>query len=78
MNSFAVLLFCATPAFPWGCEGHRTVALVAFSQLTPHARKIAATLLQGEPSDPSLRRYCGASDLPQFAAMSTWADDSRE
>jgi len=78
MNRFAVLLLCTTPAFPWGCEGHRTVALVALSQLTPGAREVAATLLQGEPSDPSLHRFCGSSDLPPFAALSTWADDIRE
>jgi hypothetical protein len=39
---------------------------------------MAASLLHGEPSDPSLHRFCGASDLPPFAAMSTWADDIRE
>lgn len=78
VKRFVVLLLCATPAFPWGCEGHRAVALLAIAQLTPHARETAANLLQGEPSDPSLRIYCGHSDLPPFAAMSTWADDIRE
>ena len=72
-----MLLFCATPAFPWGCEGHRTVALVALEQLSPHARAMASNLLQGDPSG-SLRPYCGQTDLPPFAAMSTWADDIRE
>ena len=78
MNCFAALVLCATPAFPWGCEGHRTVALVALEQLNPHAREISANLLQGEPSDPSQHIFCGQSDLPPFAAMSTWADDVRE
>ena len=78
LNRFALLLLCASPAFPWGCEGHRTVALVALEQLTPHARDMASNLLQGEPSDPSLHIYCGHSDLPPFANMSTWADDIRE
>lgn len=78
VNRFALLLLCATPAFPWGCEGHRTVALVALDQLTPHARAMASNLLQGEPSDASLRRFCGHSDLPPFADLSTWADDIRE
>jgi len=78
LNRFALLLLCASPAFPWGCEGHRTVALVALEQLTPHARAMASNLLQGEPSDSSLHRYCGHTDLPPFADMSTWADDIRE
>jgi len=78
LTRFAVLLLSATPAFPWGCEGHRTVALVALEQLTPHARARASILLQGEPSDSSLRPFCGHSDLPPFADMSTWADDIRE
>lgn len=78
VNRFALLLLCATPAFPWGCEGHRTVALVALQQLTPHARAMASNLLQAEPSDPSLRHFCGPSDLPPFVDMSTWADDIRE
>jgi nuclease S1 len=78
VNPFALLLVCAAPAFPWGCEGHRTVALVALEQLAPHARAMASNLLRGEPSDPSVRHFCGPSDLPQFAHMSTWADDIRE
>jgi len=32
-----VVLWSATPAFPWGCEGHRTVALIALKQLGPGA-----------------------------------------
>ena len=78
VNRFVLLLLCSAPAFPWGCEGHRTVALVALEQLNPHARAMAANLLQGAPSDPSYHPYCGPSDLPPFAAMSTWADDIRE
>jgi S1/P1 Nuclease len=78
VNRFALLLLCAAPAFPWGCEGHRTVALVALEQLTPHALAVASNLLQGEPSDPSLRHFCGHSNLPPFADVSTWADDIRE
>jgi hypothetical protein len=78
MNRFVLFLLYATSAFPWGCEGHRTVALLALAGMTPHAREMAANMLQGEPSDPTLRNFCGASDLPRFVAMSTWADDIRE
>jgi hypothetical protein len=78
LNRFALLLLCVSPAFPWGCQGHRSVALVALEQLTPHARAMTSNLLQGEPSDPSLHRFCHHGDLPPFADVSTWADDIRE
>src|SRR5579864_7309125 len=79
MNRFVfVAVGLASPASPWGCEGHRTVALIALEQLTPHARSMAESLLQGEPSDPSLHRFCRASGLDPFADMSTWADDIRD
>ena len=66
-----------TPALPWGCQGHRIVALVAWEQLNPHARMAAAQLLEGQPTDPSLRRFCPASNLPALADLSSWADDVR-
>jgi nuclease S1 len=80
INTFrmAALALSATPAFGWGCVGHRTVALIALQQLTPNARAMASRLLQGEPSDPTLHPFCGASGLVPFADMSTWADDIRQ
>ena len=78
VNRFALLLLCATPAFPWGCEGHRTVAMVALGQLTPHALAMASNLLPGEPPGLSPRHFCGHSNLPPFADVSTWADDIRD
>ena len=67
----------ASPAFPWGCQGHRVIALIAADQLTSHAQSASARLLSEYSSDPSLRPFCGSSDLPAFAQMSTWADDIR-
>lgn len=74
----AAMVLSATPAFGWGCEGHRTMALIALQQLTPNARAAASRLLQGEPSDSGLHPFCGASGLVPFADLSTWADDIRE
>ncbi len=65
------------PAFPWGCDGHRVVALVALEQLNPHARMEATQLLDGLIYDSSLRRYCPPSTLPPFADLASWADDIR-
>jgi len=71
------VLVLTRPAFPWGCEGHRVVALIALDQLNPHARAAAAQLLEGTPVDPALRRFCPSSNLPAFVDLSTWADDIR-
>lgn len=68
---------CARSAFGWGCEGHRVVALIALEQLNSHARMAATELLQGQPVDPTLRRFCPASNLPALADLSSWADDIR-
>jgi|SRR5579871_554301 len=65
------------PAFPWGCEGHRVVALIASEQLTPHAKAEAAQLLESPVYDSSLHRYCPASSLPPLADLASWADDVR-
>ncbi|HYM08341.1 MAG TPA: S1/P1 nuclease, partial [Terriglobales bacterium] len=73
-----MLTLFASPAFPWGCEGHRTIALIALGELSPNARSMTASLLEGQPGDPSLHRFCGPSGLAPFADMATWADDIRE
>ncbi len=55
MNNFrltALLALAAGPVFGWGCEGHRTVALIALQQLTPNAR--AADRPQGQRSMPTV------------------------
>ena len=53
------------PARAWGPLGHRLVALLAWDDLTPQARRQAEVLLQGEP-DPTL------------AGIASWADDLRK
>lgn len=53
------------PAHAWGPLGHRLVALLAWDDLTPQARRQAEVLLQGEP-DPTL------------AGIASWADDLRK
>jgi hypothetical protein len=80
MNRFALiplLMFLAPSAFPWGCAGHRTIALIALDQLSPNGQSVSSRLLQSQPRDPSLRNFCGPSGLDAFADVSTWADDIR-
>ena len=76
---FAGSLFSCVPlAFPWGCEGHRTVAMIALEQLNPHARAATASLLQSYTRDSAQKIACGPSGLEPFANLATWADDIRE
>jgi hypothetical protein len=55
----------APQAQAWGGQGHRLVARVADTELTPQAKQQVATLLAGEP-DPTL------------AGIASWADQLRE
>lgn len=73
MKTFSPLLLtlsvCAaalqpTAALAWGPQGHRLVARVAETELTPQARAQVSQLLAGE-ADPSL------------AGVATWADELR-
>jgi hypothetical protein len=72
-----VLLVGPAPAWPWGCEGHETIALIASRQLSPHARKMVTELLEPSPIGPHLARACHPSTGSVLADVSTWADDIR-
>ena len=68
------LLICGlcclcTPAFGWGDDGHRIIALVAEQQLTPAVRAKVAALLAGDAS--------GLTDS-SLADQATWADKWRD
>ena len=62
-------------AFGWGCEGHQMVALIASQHLTPQARAAVDQLLQENPIDPALSRFCKPVATDAMADASTWADD---
>jgi len=72
-----VLIVAAAPARPWGCRGHRTIALIAEMHLTPNALATARTLLTNHPIDPDLSRFCKPRSRNVFVDASTWADDVR-
>ena len=65
------------PAAAWGCKGHQTVALLAERHLTPEARQFAEKLLEENPVDPQVKRYCGSAIRDLLADGSTWPDDVR-
>ena len=60
-----LMTLAAQAAHAWGTQGHRVVAELAWTQLTPQARDAANRLLALEP---------GAT----LASVSTWADDTRD
>ena len=80
----AVLLCClftlllgSSVVRAWGCKGHQTVALIAEKHLSPEARQLIEKLLNENPVDPQLKRYCGNASRDILADVSTWPDDVR-
>ncbi len=61
----------------WGCRGHETVAALAEKHLTPEAKQALLALLNANPIDPQLKRFCGSTGLDAFVDSATWADDER-
>jgi hypothetical protein len=80
LASLAVLFaisVTAPAAQAWGCKGHQTVALIAEKHLTPEAKQMLLALLNANPVDPKLKRYCGGAVGDPLADASTWPDDIR-
>ena len=77
LGSLAALVG-APAAQAWGCKGHQTVALLAKRHLTPAAKQMFLALLQSNPVDPKLKRYCGNSSGDEFTDASSWPDDVRQ
>jgi hypothetical protein len=78
---FWLLIAVAFPWAPqanaWGCKGHQTVALIAEKHLSPEAREMVFALLNENPIDPELKRYCGTAVADPMGDAATWADDVR-
>ncbi|MGC1185976.1 MAG: S1/P1 nuclease [Candidatus Acidiferrales bacterium] len=73
-----VLSIAATPqARAWGCEGHQTVALIAKMHLDPNALAMVNKILNDNPIDPQLKRFCQPVSTDPMANAATWADDYR-
>lgn len=72
-----MVLLAARPAYPWGCDGHRTIAILAERYAKPAAVAAAKALLAAHPIDPALNRFCGPYPGDPIVDASTWADDYR-
>lgn len=76
--SFLFPLCAPARGWAWGCEGHQAIALIAEKHMTPHALEMANQLLQSQPIDPTLPRFCLGVGLDLMADSATWADDLRK
>jgi hypothetical protein len=52
--------------------------MIAEKHMTAHALEMANHLLQSQPIDPALPRFCSAQGLDLMADAATWADDLRK
>jgi len=75
-----IVLLLVSPGrmWPWGCEGHQAVALIAEKHMNRHALESADRLLRSVPTDPALESRCPGAGIDPFADSSPWADDIRK
>jgi nuclease S1 len=73
----AASLLLASASWAWGCKGHQTVALIAEKHMSANAKTLAQDLLQKNPPDPTLNRYCKDQGPNAMTDAATWADDER-
>jgi len=69
--------FSPIDARAWGCQCHQAIALLAEKHLNPRALAAVKQILQSNPVDPSLDRYCKEGNSDPLADASTWSDDIR-
>lgn len=73
-NALAALMLiassCASGAWAWGPQGHRTVGAIADRLLTPQARAVVAELLAGD-----LDKFGNPSGRTTLEEVSVWADE---
>ena len=81
--TLALILFHAATAHGWHSLGHKTIAAIAWEQMTPQARAKAVALLQSAPSNAGLRTLRpktgteAEKDRWQFIRAASWADAVR-
>ena len=81
----AVMLVLASFTFGWDDVGHRTMAYIAWQQMTPAARESVIKILRSAPEDSDISAYYlrgpepeETENLEYFMLMATWADIVRE
>jgi len=81
----AVISMLASFTFAWDDVGHRTMAYIAWQQMTPAARESVIKILRSAPEDSDISAYYIGGPEPDetkkleyFMLMATWADIVRE
>src|SRR6188508_3487062 len=81
----AVMLMLASFTFAWDDVGHRTMAFIAWQQMTPATREAVIKILRAAPEDSDVSAYYMSGPEPDetkkleyFMLMATWADIVRE
>ena len=69
------LVSSSRPIHGWGCAGHHVVAMIAERRLNPRALAAVNELLEAEPIDPTLSRFCRDGTTEAFVSAATWPDD---
>lgn len=69
------VIVSAGPVRAWGCAGHHIVASIAKQHLSARALEATSELLESQPIDPNLARYCKDEAADPFVNAATWADD---
>src|SRR5262245_18872012 len=64
-----------TPAFAWGCQGHRTVAILAKRLVDAKTRQAVKAVLVASPINTPLKRFSVPRDAEPFCDSATWTDD---
>jgi S1/P1 Nuclease len=73
LKLFTIILFTASPAFGWWCEGHQVVGLIASKHLSANAQAAVTKLLKENPD--GVLPSCKNAPDDILAIASTWADD---
>ncbi len=79
ISRFAVALVVCVSLQAWNAAGHRTIAYIAYSRLSPQTRARLDTLLQSHPDYPRWVRDIPPAERPlaAFLHASVWADEIR-
>ena len=73
-----LVIISAGPVRAWGCAGHHIVALIAKQHLSARALEATVELLETNPIDSRLVRYCKDEAADPFVNAATWADDVKK
>jgi hypothetical protein len=77
LAALLVITIGGSRADAWGCDGHRTVVVLAERLLGPATLTAMREVLSASPVDPQLKRGCQPVAGDRLVDEATWADDER-